>query len=89
MDEFNFGKPARPQVSLNPKVLMAVGLKAYRPRFESLERLYDRIAGGDFAGGATLHGCQIGPAPRKFAPHDLWVRRERPRKTASSSRKAK
>jgi type IV pilus assembly protein PilA len=25
MDEFNFGKPARPQVSLNPKVLMAVG----------------------------------------------------------------
>jgi hypothetical protein len=25
MDEFNFGKPARPQMSLNPKVLMAVG----------------------------------------------------------------
>ena len=25
MDEFNFGKPARPQVSLNPKVLMAAG----------------------------------------------------------------
>jgi hypothetical protein len=28
MDEFNFGKPARPQVSLNPKVLMAVGALA-------------------------------------------------------------
>jgi hypothetical protein len=25
MDEFNFGKPARPQVSLNPKWLMAAG----------------------------------------------------------------
>jgi tRNA(Ile)-lysidine synthase len=65
-------------------VLMGVGGQAYRPRFESLERLYDRMTGGGFGGGATLHGCHISPAPVKFAPHDLWVRTERPRKTAGS-----
>jgi tRNA(Ile)-lysidine synthase len=65
-------------------VLMAVGGQAYRPRFESLERLFDRIADGSFRAGATLHGCQISPAPRNFGGHDLLVRAERPRKTGSS-----
>ena len=65
-------------------VLMAVGGQAYRPRFESLERLFGRIAEGGFKGGATLHGCQISPAPRKFPGHDLLVRAESPRKTGSS-----
>ena len=70
-------------------VLMAVGGQAYRPRFESLERLFDRIADGGFKGGATLHGCQISPAPRKFAGHDLLVRAERPRKTGGSAGRKK
>lgn len=70
-------------------VLMAVGGQAYRPRFESLERLFDRIAGGPFEGGATLHGCQISLAPRNFAGHDLLVRAERPRKTGSSGGRKK
>jgi tRNA(Ile)-lysidine synthase len=70
-------------------VLMGVGGQAYRPRFESLERLYDRMARGGFRGGATLHGCHLSPAPAKFAPLDLWVRTERPRKTGSSGRSAK
>ena len=70
-------------------VLMAVGGQAYRPRFESLERLFNRIADGNFKGGATLHGCQISPAPRKFAGHDLLVRAERPRKTGSSGGRKK
>lgn len=65
-------------------VLMAVGGQAYRPRFDSLERLFDRIAGGSLNGGATLHGCHLAPAPRIFAPHDLLVRAEKTRKTASS-----
>jgi tRNA(Ile)-lysidine synthase len=65
-------------------VLMAVGREPYRPRFDSLERLYDRIVCGDFRGGATLHGCHVSPAGKNFAPHDLWVRKERPRKTGSS-----
>jgi tRNA(Ile)-lysidine synthase len=70
-------------------VLMAVSGNAYRPRFESLERLYDRIVRGGFRGGATLHGCHLSPAARNFAPHDLWVRTERPRKTGGSGDTAK
>lgn len=70
-------------------VLMAVGDQAYRPRFESLERLFDRIAGADFRGGATLHGCHIRPLGGKnekdFAPFTLAVRPESPRKTGSSA----
>jgi hypothetical protein len=68
---------------------MAVGSQPYRPRFESLERLFNRIADGGFKGGATLHGCQISPAPRNFAGHDLLVRAERPRKTGSSGGRKK
>ena len=70
-------------------VLMAVSGQAYRPRFDSLERLFNRISGGGFKGGATLHGCQLGPGPGNFAPRDLLVRRERPRKTGSSRRRQK
>jgi tRNA(Ile)-lysidine synthase len=65
-------------------VLMLVGKQPYRPRFESLERLFDRITGTGLAGGATLHGCHIGPAGKAFAPFSLAVVRENPRKTGSS-----
>jgi len=68
-------------------VLMAVGEQAYRPRFESLERLFDKIAGAQLRGGATLHGCQIRPLGNKekeFAPFSLAVTRENPRKTVGS-----
>jgi len=68
-------------------ILMAVGEQAYRPRFESLERLFDQIAGAGLHGGATLHGCQIRPLGNKekeFAPFDLAVVPENPRKTVSS-----
>ena len=69
-------------------VLMAVGEQAYRPRFESLERLFDQIAGAGLRGGATLHGCQIRPLGKKdkeFTPFVLAVTREKPRKTVSST----
>jgi tRNA(Ile)-lysidine synthase len=65
-------------------VLMAVGEQAYRPRFESLERLFDHIVGESLRGGATLHGCHIRPtarAERAFAPFRLAVVPESPRKT--------
>lgn len=68
-------------------VLMGIGEQAYRPRFESLERLFDKIAGASLRGGATLHGCQIRPLGNKekdFAPFTLAVTRENPRKTVSS-----
>jgi tRNA(Ile)-lysidine synthase len=61
-------------------VLMAVSGQPYRPRFDSLERLFDALCGPRPATAATLHGCHIGPAPRNFAPFSLLVRREGPRK---------
>jgi len=65
-------------------VLMAVGGQAYRPRFESLERLFDQVTGAGLAGGTTLHGCHIRPADKASAPFSLAVVRENPRKTGSS-----
>ena len=53
--------------------------EAYRPRFEALERLFDRLAAGTLGGGATLHGCRLGPAPRRhqqFGPKTLVITRE-------------
>ncbi len=41
------------------RCLMAIGGDGYGPRSERLNRLYDRIAGGRLAAGATLAGCQI------------------------------
>jgi tRNA(Ile)-lysidine synthase len=67
-------------------VLMAVGKEPYRPRFESLERLFDRIVRLDLGGGATLHGCQLRPLPKSSAPFNLAIVPEKPRKTGSSKR---
>jgi tRNA(Ile)-lysidine synthase len=71
-------------------VLMAVSGQDYRPRFDSLERLFDRIGGGALGAGATLHGCHIRPAGgrgKDFAPDALWLSAESPRKTGSSGGK--
>ena len=70
-------------------VLMTVSGETYRPRFDSLERLFDRIAARDLRGGATLHGCQMRPLGNKgkeFASFALSVTRESPRKTVSSTK---
>lgn len=67
-------------------VLMAVSGAAYRPRFEALERLFDRIAAGKLGGGATLMGCHVGPAGRGAGSAGiLLVRREAPRRSGSKS----
>jgi tRNA(Ile)-lysidine synthase len=73
-------------------ILMRIGGQAYRPRFDALERLFDRMASDRLGGGATLHGCHISSAPREarhFGPRTLAVRGEKPRKTASSIGKAR
>jgi tRNA(Ile)-lysidine synthase len=73
-------------------VLMAVSGQPYRPRFEALERLFDRLAGGTLGRGVTQHGCHIGPVPRSRAqlPRGaLLVVPENPRKSAGSARRAK
>jgi tRNA(Ile)-lysidine synthase len=64
-------------------VLMQVSGASYKPRFEALERLFDRIAAGGLGGGATLMGCQIGPA-RRGAAGVLVVRREGARRSSAS-----
>jgi tRNA(Ile)-lysidine synthase len=69
-------------------VLMAVGEQGYRPRFESLERLFDQIVGASLRGGATLHGCHIRPvtkADKAFVPFRLAVVAEKPRKPGGST----
>jgi tRNA(Ile)-lysidine synthase len=43
-------------------VLSRVSGEEYRPRFDSLERLFESIVGGTLGGGATLHGCIVAPA---------------------------
>ena len=66
------------------KLLMRVGDQAYRPRFEALERLFDKISSGSLGHGATLHGCRLAPAPRRlqaFGPQTLVVARESSRKS--------
>ncbi|MBI3678499.1 MAG: tRNA lysidine(34) synthetase TilS [Proteobacteria bacterium] len=66
-------------------VLSRVSGEAYRPRFERLERLFDSILAGTLGGGATLHGCRIGPAPREeavFGSATLTIAREKGRSGA-------
>jgi tRNA(Ile)-lysidine synthase len=65
--------------------LKTVSGAAYRPRFESLERLFDRVSSGRLGRGVTLHGCRIGPAPVRhqlFGPKTLVITRENSRKPA-------
>jgi tRNA(Ile)-lysidine synthase len=47
------------------RLLMIVSGQAYRPRFERLERLFDRLAAGNIGGGCTLHGCRLFVVPKK------------------------
>lgn len=65
------------------RLLMAISGQQYRPRFERLERLFDRIEAGKIDGGCTLHGCRIGVAPKSravFGPGTLEFMRETGRK---------
>ncbi len=62
-------------------VLMAVSGQPYRPRFDSLERLFDELSRASAHTSATLHGCHIGRAPAQCAPFSLLARRESPRKS--------
>jgi len=68
-------------------LLMAVSGQPYRPRFEALERLFDRLAQGELGGGATLHGCRLSPAPRAaqlFGPGTVVLAKESSRAAAKT-----
>ena len=62
-------------------VLMLVGRKTYRPRFERLEALFDAISAGQLGRGRTLHGCRIAPAPGKCAVFGRTTLTIQPEKT--------
>ncbi|MEY4965746.1 MAG: tRNA(Ile)-lysidine synthase [Pseudomonadota bacterium] len=70
-------------------MLMAVSGQPYRPRFDALERLFDKVVAGSLGKGATLHGCHIGPASKGQAELALLVRPENPRKTGGSLKNGK
>jgi tRNA(Ile)-lysidine synthase len=66
-------------------LLKTVSGANYRPRFDSLERLFDQLAGAESWGSATLHGCRIGPArvrDRLFGPNTLVITKESSRRPA-------
>jgi tRNA(Ile)-lysidine synthase len=70
-------------------VLLRVSGRAYRPRFERLEQLYEAILRSGAA--RTLSGCRIGSAragDRMFGTATVEVRRERPRGTPIKERRA-
>jgi hypothetical protein len=77
-------------------LLQQVSGAPYRPRFESLQRLFDRLLGGTallghLRGGATLSGCRLGPAPageRVFGPATLKLTPEKPRKKPAKVRQS-
>jgi tRNA(Ile)-lysidine synthase len=76
-------------------VLTRVSGEEYRPRFDSLQRLFDSILSGSLGGGATLHGCIVAPAAaadRVFGSATITILREPPRKVrepAAPSRRTK
>ena len=70
-------------------MLMEVSGQGYRPRFDALERLYQRIVSGNLGGGCTLHGCHIGPARRGNMKFVVLVKPESPRKTGGSAKRPK
>jgi tRNA(Ile)-lysidine synthase len=64
-------------------LLQQVSGAVYRPRFDSLERLWGQLATNNLGGGATLSGCRLGPAPageRFFGPATLKLTPEKARK---------
>lgn len=60
------------------ELLRQTGSKAYRPRFERLESLFDSLFSPRFK-GRTLHGCHLSPAPvrhRAFGSATLLLEKE-------------
>ena len=75
--------PREVALRLLARLLMAVGRQIYRPRFESLEHLFERIARGGSGSGATLHGCIVAPAPKAkavFGPGTILIQPEAKRR---------
>ncbi|MBV8798573.1 MAG: tRNA lysidine(34) synthetase TilS [Alphaproteobacteria bacterium] len=77
------------------KLLCLVSGEDYRPRFDSLERLFDAILGYALGGGMTLHGCIVAPAPAEsqvFGSATVKISKEagrRPKEPATGPERTK
>ena len=83
------GAPHEMALRALARVLMLVGKKPYRPRFERLTALFECIAADGIGNGRTLHGCRIAPAPRKsavFGSNTLVIQAEKPRGTVGKAK---
>ncbi|HJR55965.1 MAG TPA: tRNA lysidine(34) synthetase TilS [Rhizomicrobium sp.] len=72
-------------------LLQQVSGVPYRPRFDALQRLFDRFVTGGLGGGATLSGCVLRPAPageRVFGPATLKLTPEKARKNPGKARQS-
>jgi tRNA(Ile)-lysidine synthase len=72
-------------------LLRQVSGAVYRPRFDSLDRLWGQLATNKLGGGATLSGCALRPAPaaeRVFGPETLKLTPEKARKKAGKVRQS-
>lgn len=58
------------------KIVQAVGGSYYKPRFEKLKNLYQKIYKNNLAGGVTLGGCSIWQANEKNAENLIYISRE-------------
>jgi tRNA(Ile)-lysidine synthase len=70
-------------------ILGKIGGEAYRPRFESLEALYDAICSAAVFRARTLHGCRVGKAPKRaqfFGPQTLEIAPEPARKSPRAAK---
>jgi tRNA(Ile)-lysidine synthase len=70
------------------RVLMLVGCRDYRPRFERLTALFESISTGALKKGRTLHGCRIAPATGKlavFGGNTLVILAEKTRQTVGKT----
>ena len=70
-------------------LLRKVSGAPYRPRFDALESLFDRMAKATgLAGGATLHGCRLSPAPvrhQAFGSQTIVIAKEKSRSGSKSA----
>ena len=68
------------------KLIVEVSGAVYRPRFERLSALYSALYETERFRARTLHGCRMGPAPRRlqlFGSATIEIKQEKARKRPS------
>ena len=58
--------PSEISLRVLSRLLCQISGQAYRPRFDSLERLFSGIMADPALPGSTLHGCKVAAAPKRL-----------------------